>query len=64
MSTSGCWQSHHPDGLSDKWTDREELPPVIACGETRINPIGKVVKRVACDDRGDLTAFYAQFIGS
>jgi hypothetical protein len=47
-----------------EWTDREELPPVIACGETRINPIGKVVKRVALDDRGDLTAFYAQFIAS
>ena len=44
-----------------EWTDREQLPPVIACGATRINPIGKVVKRVALDDRGDLATFYARF---
>ncbi len=47
-----------------EWTDREQLPPVVACGETRINPIGKVVKRVALDDRGDLATFYAQYIAS
>lgn len=47
-----------------EWTDREQLPPVVACGETRINPIGKVVKRVALDDRGDLATFYARFTTS
>lgn len=44
-----------------EWTDRDQLPPVVACGETRINPIGKVVRRVALDDRGDLATFYARF---
>ena len=44
-----------------EWTDREMLPPVVACGETRINPIGKVVKRVTLGDRGDLATFYARF---
>ena len=47
-----------------EWTDREQLPPVVACGETRINPIGKVVKRVALGDRGDLATFYARFAPS
>jgi len=44
-----------------EWTDRETLPPVVACGETRSNPIGKVVKRLTLGDRGDLAAFYARF---
>jgi hypothetical protein len=52
-----------------EWKD-DELPEVarstgtvwLACGEAWVNPIGKVVKRVALGDGEDLPAFYSAYV--